>query len=113
MDQAIMDKTHFRIYGLGRGSVVTPKDFLDLASHETVRQILSRLANEAKIRRHLRELYEYPTFSTMLNAPANPDPDAIAQAIARARGWTIVLLRHMRLFYQAFANCDALRHELS
>ena len=75
---------------MGRGSVVTPKDFLDLASHETVRQILSRLAKEGKIRRLLRGVYEYPTFSTMLNAPANPNPDAIAQAIARARGWTIV-----------------------
>ena len=40
---------------MGRGSVITPKDFLDLASHETVRQILSRLAKEGKIRRLLRE----------------------------------------------------------
>lgn len=75
---------------MGRGSVVIPKDFLDLASHETVRQVLSRLAKEGTIRRLLRGVYEYPTFSTMLNAPANPDPDAIAQAIARAHGWTIV-----------------------
>ena len=36
---------------MGRGSVVIPKDFLDLASHETVRQVLSRLAKEGKIRR--------------------------------------------------------------
>jgi len=71
---------------MGRGSVITPKDFLDLASHETVRQILSRLAKEGKIRRLLRGVYEYPAFSKMLNAPANPDPDAIAQAIARAHG---------------------------
>ena len=75
---------------MGRGSVVTPKDFLDLASHETVRQILSRLAKEGKIRRLLRGVYEYPVFSEMLKAPASPDPDAIAHAIARAHGWTIV-----------------------
>ena len=75
---------------MGRGSVITPKDFLDLASHETVRQILSRLAKEGKIRRLLRGVYEYPAFSKMLNAPANPDPDAIAQAIARVHGWTVV-----------------------
>jgi hypothetical protein len=40
--------------------------------------------------RLLRGVYEYPAFSKMLNAPANPDPDAIAQAIARAHGWTII-----------------------
>jgi hypothetical protein len=90
MDHAIVDKILYRIYGRGRGSIVIPKDFLDLASHETARQILSRLAKEGKIRRLLRGVYEYPTLSTMLNAPASPDPDAIAQAIARAHGWTII-----------------------
>jgi hypothetical protein len=90
MDQHIAGKIVSRIYGRGRGSVITPKDFLDLASHVTVRQILSRLAKEGKIRRLLRGVYEYPALSKMLNAPANPDPDAIAQAIARAHGWTII-----------------------
>ena len=32
-----------RIYGGGRGAVFTPKDFLDLAGSETVRQVLGRL----------------------------------------------------------------------
>ena len=75
---------------MGRGYTFSPKDFLDLASHETVRQILSRLTKEGKIRRQLRGIYDYPAFSTLLNTPTAPDPDAIAQAIARAHGWTIV-----------------------
>jgi hypothetical protein len=83
-------KTLARIQALGKGKVFTPKDFLDLASHETVRQILSRFAKEGKIRRLLRGVYEYPSFSKMMNAPASPDPDAIAQAIAHTNGWTIV-----------------------
>lgn len=29
------------------------------------------------------------------------------------RGFDVSNLRYMRLFYQAFPNCDALRHELS
>lgn len=90
MEQNITNKILSRIYGLGRGKVFTPKDFLDLSSHETVRQSLSRLAKEGKIRRLLRGVYEYPAFSRLLNAPANPDPDAIAQAIARAHGWTLI-----------------------
>ena len=89
-DQLITNKTIARIHGRGRGKVFTPKDFLDLGSHETIRQILSRLAKEGKIRRLLRGVYEYPEFSPMLNTLAGPDPDAIARAIARAHGWTIV-----------------------
>jgi hypothetical protein len=92
MKQNSMDKTIARIQRMGRGSVFTPKDFLDLASHETVRQNLSRLARDGRIRRLLRGVYEYPAFSQMLNDQAAPDPDAIAQAIARAHGWTIVPL---------------------
>lgn len=79
-----------RIYGNGRGNAFTPKDFLDLASHETTRKALSRLADEGTIRRLMRGVYDYPAFSTLLNAPASPDPDAIARAIARAHGWTIL-----------------------
>ena len=90
MEQRIVDKTVARIYGMGRGKAFSPKDFLDLASHETVRKILSRLAKEGKIRRLLRGVYDYPAFSRMLNTPESPDPDAMAHAIARAHGWTIV-----------------------
>ena len=90
MEHNIANKILSRIYGLGRGKVFTPKDFLDLGSHEIVRQSLSRLAKEGKIRRLMRGVYEYPAFSRLLDAPANPDPDAIAQAIARAHGWTLI-----------------------
>lgn len=68
----------------------TTKDFLDLAKHETARQALSRLTADGTIRRLMPGIYDYPTFSSMLNAPASPDPDAIARTIARAHGWTIL-----------------------
>jgi hypothetical protein len=79
-----------RIYGNGRGRVFTPKDFLDLASHEAVRKALGRFTKEGTIRRLMRGVYDYPAYSAMLDAPASPDPDAIARAIARAHGWTIL-----------------------
>jgi hypothetical protein len=90
MTQHVADKILARIYGAGRGGVITPKDFLDLASHATVRKVLSRYADQGTIRRLLRGVYDYPAFSPLLNAPASPDPDAIARAIARAHGWTIL-----------------------
>ena len=79
-----------RIYGTGRGAVFTPKDFLDISTSETVRQSLRRLAAAGTIRRLLRGIYDYPAFSTLFDAPASPDPDAIARAIARTHGWTIL-----------------------
>ena len=79
-----------RIYGHGRGWVFVPKDFLDIASSAAVRQSLSRLKQQGTIRRLMQGVYDYPSFSTLLNAPSSPDPDAIARAIARAKGWTIL-----------------------
>ncbi len=90
MKQPIESKILARIYGNGRGKAFTTKDFLDLASHETARKALGRLEKEGTIRRLTRGVYDYPAFSTLLNAPAAPDPDAIARAIARAHGWTIL-----------------------
>jgi hypothetical protein len=88
--KAIATEMVARIYGTGRGASFTPKDFLDLAGSETVRQVLGRLAREGKIRRVLRGVYDFPAFSKALQAPASPDPHAIARAIARAHGWTIL-----------------------
>ena len=88
--QAPASKILARIYGHGRGKAYTPKDFLDIADRETVWKSLTRLAKDGKIRRLMRGVYDYPRFSTMLHAPAGADPDAIARAIARAHGWTIL-----------------------
>ena len=79
-----------RIYGHGRGWVFIPKDFLDIASNAALRQSLSRLKKQGTIRRLMQGVYDYPSFSTLLSAPSSPDPDAIARAIARANGWTIL-----------------------
>jgi len=90
MNKNSSQKILSRIYGYGRGAVFTPKDFHDLATAETVRQTLSRLAESGTIRRLLRGLYDYPAFSSLFQTPASPDPDAMAQAIARTHGWTIL-----------------------
>jgi hypothetical protein len=38
----------------------------------------------------MRGVYEYPVVSKLLKGPVPPNPDAIARAIARAHGWTIM-----------------------
>jgi hypothetical protein len=79
-----------RIYGHGRGWTFTPKDFMDIAGDAAIRQALSRLTRQRTIRRVLQGIYDYPSFSALLNAPSSPDPDAIARTIARANGWTVL-----------------------
>jgi hypothetical protein len=79
-----------KIYGHGRGWVFFLKDFLDIASYTAIRQSLTRLKQQGTIRRLTQGVYDYPYFSTLLNAPSSPDPNAIALAIARVNGWTIL-----------------------
>ncbi len=90
MEQILAKRILSRIYGGGRGGVFIPKDFLDLGTHDTVRQALARLEKQGTIRRLLRGVYEYPTFSSLFKSKASPNPDAIARAIARNHGWTIL-----------------------
>lgn len=79
-----------RITDAGQGSAFTAKDFADLASYEATKKSLQRLARAGTLRRPLRGVYDYPAYSAVRKGPASPDPDAIARAIARAHGWTLI-----------------------
>lgn len=78
----VMQKVKKRIFGKGRGFVFTPADFLDLGARSGVDQALSRLAAKGTIRRLSQGLYDYPKSSQRLGL-LSPDPDAMAQALAR------------------------------
>ena len=78
----ITSKIKNRIIGRGRSAVFTPADFLDLGSRASVDQALSRLADQAVIRRLTRGLYDYPKHSARFGALA-PSVDDVARAVAR------------------------------
>lgn len=88
--QTTENKILARVRRSGPGSAFTPKDFLDLAGYEAAKKGLLRLANAGTLRRPLRGVYDFPAYSAVRQGPASPDPDAIARAIARAHGWTLV-----------------------
>ena len=48
-----------------------------------------RLVNEGVIRRIMNGVYEKPHFSKLLGEYVAPDPNAVAEAIARSYHWTI------------------------
>lgn len=78
-----------RVRGKGRGGVYVSKDFLDLGSRAAVDQALSRLVREGGLRRLGRGLFDYPRISASLGGELSPDPELVAQAVARRRGGRI------------------------
>lgn len=72
------------------GTVFIVSDFIDIASYDTVRKILSRLSNKNIIKKIIRGMYYKPKFSSLLNEYVEPNINLVASAIARNYGWTIV-----------------------
>lgn len=79
--QTVEGKLLKRIRGLGRGSVATPQDFLDLGSRPAVDQTLSRLVKKGLLRRVDRGVYGYPERSALVGE-LSPTPEAVAKALA-------------------------------
>jgi predicted transcriptional regulator of viral defense system len=69
-----------RIYGHGKGCVVTPGDFLDLGSRQAVDLALHRLVKKGTLRRLTRGLYDYPRVDPELGT-LSPTTDAIIKAL--------------------------------
>ena len=75
-----------RVRHQGRGTVFTPKDFLDIGSREAVDQALSRLVKAETVQRLGRGLYYLPKINKRLGIAVLPDVDEIADAVARQTG---------------------------
>jgi hypothetical protein len=78
---SVADTILKRIRAKGRGSIHSPKDFLDLGSRAAVDQALSRLAHKGSIRRLSRGVYDYPKISPKLGL-LSPSPQALAKTLA-------------------------------
>lgn len=70
----------------GDGAVVTPKDFLDLASRDAVDQALARLVRNGTLNRVGRGLYHLARTNKSLGIPVPPDADKVADALGRQTG---------------------------
>lgn len=74
-----------RIRAKQHGWVFTPKDFIDLATRNTVGTTLHRLVKKGLIRKLDHGIYDYPARHPKLGMLA-ANPDAIARAIAARSG---------------------------
>jgi hypothetical protein len=84
-----LEKIKDRIVNSEKGTVFIISDFLDIASEQTIKKGLSRLAENKIIRRIMRGVYDYPEFSDLLGEYVAASPDKGAHALARNYGWTI------------------------
>lgn len=78
--QSIDSKILSRIYGRGKGCVITPGDFLDLGSRQAVDLALHRLAKKGTLRRLARGLYDYPRIDPELGL-LSPTIEATVKAL--------------------------------
>jgi len=83
---SIQDKVVTRLQRLGRGKVVTPKDFLDLGSRDATDQALHRLVRSGTLVRVGRGLYHFPRVNGRLGITVPPDLDDMADALGRQVG---------------------------
>ena len=79
-----------RIQESRAGSVFVASDFADITENVKVGVSLSRLEEEGMIKRIMRGVYYKPEYSKLLSENVAPSPNAVAYAIARNFGWSIV-----------------------
>lgn len=79
-----------RIISAAKDTVFITSDFLDIADTQAVNKALSRLAEDKKIRRIIRGVYDLPHYSELLQEYISPKMENVAKAIARNFGWIVI-----------------------
>lgn len=72
------------------GTVFVATDFVDISDKTSINTYLTRLDEENSLRRIMRGVYYKPEYNDFLGEYVAPEPDAVAHALARNFGWTIV-----------------------
>lgn len=83
------EKIQERIDGFNSDKVFIANDFFDIASYETVRKTLNRMAGDGKIQKILKGLYYQPAYSHLIEEHEAPSMHQVALALARKYNWTI------------------------
>ena len=72
------------------GTVFVAMDFVDISDKTNINAYLARLVDEGLVRRILRGVYDKPEYNEFLGEFVAPEPNKVANALARNFGWTIV-----------------------
>ena len=88
-DRGIKSGIRQRIASLPKDAVFSATDFTDIGDSDSIRRVFKEMADEGHIVRVRRGVYYKPRFNAQLNRMVPSDADRVAEAIARARGWSI------------------------
>lgn len=87
---AILSQIKKDIQNAEIGTVFVPIDFVLLTDKKTTSVCLERLEKDKIILKIMRGVYYKPEYNDFLGEYVAPEPDAVAHALARNFGWTIV-----------------------
>ncbi len=87
---AILSEIKNNIQNEKVGTVFVPIDFALLTDKKTASVCLTRLESENIVKKVMRGVYYKPEYNDFLQEYVAPEPDAVAHALARNFGWTIV-----------------------
>lgn len=90
MREKYLENIKQRVAEAEAGSVFVLSDFSDIADTDAVRKAITRIENDQFLLRIMRGVYYKPEYNALLGEAIAPSPDAVAHAIARNFGWTIV-----------------------
>ena len=84
MQKSLYRQLAEEIQEMPKGSVIAVSDFYQLAMAKTVSKMLTRLCEDGNIKRVLRSIFWIPD-----GVNENPEPDAVAKALARENNWSV------------------------
>ena len=87
---AILSQIKNDIQSAEVGTVFVPIDFVLLTDKKTASVCLTRLETEKIVSKIMRGVYFKPEYNDFLGEFVAPEPDAVAHALARNFGWTII-----------------------
>lgn len=87
---AILSQIKKDIQNADVGTVFVPIDFVFHTDKKTASICLTRLEAEKIVSKIMRGVYYKPEYNDFLGEYVAPEPDAVAHALARNFGWTIV-----------------------
>ena len=85
-----MQEVRNRIEAAQIGSVFVASDFADVTETKRISEYLVRLSADNTVKCVMRGVFYKPEYSKLLDEFIAPAPDAVANAIARNYGWSIV-----------------------
>ena len=85
-----MQEIRSRIEAAKIGSVFVASDFADITETKRISEYLMRLSANNTVKCVMRGVFYKPKYSKLLDEYIAPAPDAVANAVARKYGWSIV-----------------------